>query len=175
MSLFVAVFTLSMRWHLNEPGPPIGEGWSKAKGYWPLWSDLYSQKFLWTPETPWKTVINSVKTFTGQFGGAGEGESGSALWPRHIKNVTSCFRAPHEPLNSTWKTFLKTPQSTAKPRSRSLKTGKQSDQVLFIHPTPLCDQTSVQVPIWGRLKDSFPTKLHLGWGTNTPKARWGRP
>lgn len=39
------------RWHLNEPGPStLDDWWSIAKDYWPLWSDLYNQKFLYASE-----------------------------------------------------------------------------------------------------------------------------
>lgn len=85
--------------------------------------------------SPWKTLINSVKTYKVSLEGLGKETAAAALHdPDHMKHVTCCFRAPHAPISSTWKSFLKPPQSTMKPRSSSLKTRK-AIRPSSVHPS----------------------------------------
>lgn len=85
--------------------------------------------------SPWKILINSVKTYKVSLEGLGKETAAAALRdPDHMKNVTCCFRAPHAPISSTWTSFLKPPQSTMKPRSSSLKTRK-AIRPSSVHPS----------------------------------------
>lgn len=121
--------------------------------------------------SPWKTVINPVKTYKVSLEGLGMERAAAVLRdPHHMNSVTCCFRAPQAPISSTWKTFLKPPQSTTKPRSSSLKTrkairpssvhpphaflwpdlssGSHLGQIGRAHSQPNCSWDEVQTPPW---------------------------